>query len=302
MKTPIVFIIFRRPAETERVFETIRQAKPSKLFIIADGPRKGKPGEEENCQLARKVIDSVDWPCDVIKNYSDTNLGCAKRVSTGLDWVFKQVDRAIILEDDCVPDPSLFPFFDELLEKYKDENQIFSITGHNHLGEWQSKSQSYFFSNYFDCWGWATWRRVWQNFDPDMKLWADPVSKEKVKAVIGDTRQFRNRERVLEAAYQGKIDSWAYPFFFTSLLHSGLTITPSVNLIENIGFGADASNTNNARDHRSKLKRNNLNFPLKHPQFIDVDREYDYQRYKKVWQKPLARRVVKYLKSMLLSK
>lgn len=110
MKTPVAFLIFNRPDTTQRVFDAIRQARPPKLLVVADGPRGDRPEEAEKCAATRKIIETVDWDCEVLKNYSDINLGCKNRVSSGLNWVFEQVDSAIILEDDCLPDPSFFPF------------------------------------------------------------------------------------------------------------------------------------------------------------------------------------------------
>lgn len=297
METPIAFFIFKRPDTTRRVFETIRQVKPKQLFVIADGPRVDRPEESALCEATRNIIYQVDWDCDLQKNYATTNLGLIKRFKSGLDWVFENIDRCIILEDDCLPDPSFFRFCSELLKRYENDKNIFSITGHNHLGEWQSSKSSYFFANYFDCWGWATWRRVWENYDPEMQLWADPRSREKVRSVIADDQQFRNRAKVMDMAFNQDI-SWDYPFFFMSLLNEGLTITPSKNLIHNIGFGVGASNTKSKNDKRSKVVASKLNFPLVHPQSITVDREYDYLRYKKVWRRTAKGRVIQAMRSL----
>ena len=131
LETPITFIIFKRPDTTEKVFETIRQVKPKKLLVIADGPRTDREGEAEKCAATRAIIEKVDWDCEVIKNYSEINLGCAKRVSSGLDWAFNNVEETIILEDDCILQPTLFRFCEELLEKYRHDRRITSIAAQN---------------------------------------------------------------------------------------------------------------------------------------------------------------------------
>lgn len=131
LKTPVAFIVFKRPDTTEKVFEVIRKAKPPKLLVIADGPRAYRPGEAENCAATRAIIERVDWECEVLKNYSDINLGCKQRVSSGLNWLFDLVEEAIILEDDCLPHLSFFRFCQELLTYYRDEQQITSISGQN---------------------------------------------------------------------------------------------------------------------------------------------------------------------------
>ena len=162
LSTPVAFIIFNRPDTTEIVFETIRQAKPSKLLVVADGPRTDRSGEVEKCTATRAVIERVDWECEVITNYSDVNLGCKRRVSGGIDWIFSQVEEAIILEDDCLPAPSFFQFCQTMLERYRYDDRISMIGGSNYQQENSRTSDSYFFTKYAHIWGWATWRRAWK--------------------------------------------------------------------------------------------------------------------------------------------
>ncbi len=194
LTTPVAFIIFKRPDTTRKVFEEIRRAKPPKLLVIADGPRPNIVGEAEKCAAARAIIDSVDWECEVLKNYSDENLGCKQRVSSGLDWVFDNVEEAIILEDDCLPHPTFFRFCEELLEKYRGDERIMTIGGTNLLKNWKSDIQSYHCSNYFNCWGWATWKRVWKHYDVDMKLWGNLEIRNRIADVIVDKKQYLNRK------------------------------------------------------------------------------------------------------------
>src|SRR4028118_433764 len=184
MKTPVVLIIFNRPAQTEKVFEVIRQAKPPKLLVIADGSRAERPGEAEKCAAARAVIDRVDWDCEVFKNYSDVNLGCDPRISSGLNWVFETVEEAIILEDDCVPHPTFFRYCEELLERYRHDARVMNISGQNVLFGRHRTEYSYYFSRYTLCWGWASWRRAWQYFDVDVKLWPEIRDQNLIKNVL----------------------------------------------------------------------------------------------------------------------
>ena len=291
MKTPVAFLIFKRPDTTEKVFSAIRQAQPPKLLVIADGPRKDKPGEAEKCAATRTIIDRVDWDCEVLKNYADVNIGCKQRVSSGLDWVFDNVEEAIILEDDCVPHPTFFKFCEELLEKYRYDERIMSITGTNLLGKWKPALQSYHFSYYFNCWGWATWKRVWDYYDADMKLWSKPEIQNRVRDVIADNKQFLNRKKCLDSTYLGENNSWAYQFFFLCLMYSGLSITPSLNLVSNIGFTQEGTHTKAVNDTRANLPLHSMNFPLQEPLGIAVDREYDYRRYKKVWKRSLWKQI-----------
>lgn len=169
MKAPIVLITFNRPLLTKQVFNVISKAKPSVLFLISDGPRNG--AERKLVEETRQIISLIDWPCKVFRKYSDVNLGCKISVSSGLDWVFSRADRAIILEDDCVPDPSFFTFCDDLLDKYEDNPKIMHITGSFLLGNNSVSKDSYYFSHFTSVWGWATWRRAWTKYDVAIKDW-----------------------------------------------------------------------------------------------------------------------------------
>src|SRR5512139_3287315 len=171
LKTPVAFIIFNRPDTAERVFAEIAKARPPKLLVVADGPRANRSGEAEKCAATRAIIDRVDWDCEVLTNFSDTNLGCKNRVSSGIDWVFEQVPEAIILEDDCLPHPTFFRFCEELLERYRDDERIGMISGDNfQLGQKRTDA-SYYFSRYNHIWGWASWRRAWRHYDREASAW-----------------------------------------------------------------------------------------------------------------------------------
>lgn len=181
MNTTVAFFIFNRPGPTREVFEKIRRAQPARLFIIADGPRT----EQECilCEETRKIANAIDWPCEVKRNFSETNMGCGKRLSSGISWVFKQVEEAIILEDDCLPDNSFFQFCAEMLEQYRDDTRIMHIAGTSaQVGNKRfNPHESYYFSIIANIWGWATWRRAWNLYDYDMKQW--PTLKEADKLV-----------------------------------------------------------------------------------------------------------------------
>ena len=303
LTTPVVFIIFNRSDTTKKVFEVIRKVKPPQLFVIADGARDHKVGEKEKCDATRAVIENIDWDCQVFKNYSDINLGCKKRVATGLEWVFNQVEEAIILEDDCLPDPSFFQFCQTSLEKYRDDKRMMMICGTNILGQWQLERQSYYFSYYSNCWGWATWKRAWAYYDIDMELWQNPQARERVKDVLCSKKQYLTLKETFEKVYTNQIStSWAIPWFFTRLSQSGLAITPAVNLISNIGFTPEGTNTKASSDSRANLPLNKLKFPLKEPLCVAVDREHDRIRYQKTWGRKTnpIRKILRKVKRLVL--
>jgi hypothetical protein len=278
LSTPVVLMIFNRPDTTEKVFREIAKAKPAKLLVVADGPRQDRAGEVEKCSAARAIIEEIDWDCEVIKNYSDVNLGCKYRVSSGIDWVFEKVGEAIILEDDCLPSQSFFPFCQELLDRYKTDTRVMQICGSNYLGECKTDN-SYYFSKYGPIWGWATWKRAWKYYDVDMKLWPMVKQKKLHYDFCFDADEIRARENIFDSIYDGAIDTWDYQWVFAKLVNNGLSITPEKNLISNIGFSKDATHTKDKGDKREKLTRNELEFPLLHPAFMVRNYELDHKYF-----------------------
>ncbi|MBD2251349.1 glycosyltransferase family 2 protein [Nostoc parmelioides] len=285
MKTPVTFIIFKRPQTTEKVFQAIRQVKPKKLFVIADGPRNDRPGEAEKCEATRAIIDRVDWECEVIKNYADTNLGCAKRVSSGLDWVFSQVEQTIILEDDCIPHNSFFRFSEELLEKYQNDTRISSISAQNVQTGNKRTNYSYYFSRYSHCWGWATWKRAWQHYDLNIKLWQEVQAQNLLYDILLDSKAVNYWRRTFQTIYDNPTGiTWDYQWTFACWMQGSLSITPNVNLVANVGVGVDATHfTSNKEFSFINLPTQAMEFPLKHPPYIIRNVEADTLTQKTVY-------------------
>lgn len=265
LATPVVFIIYKRPATTQRVFEVIAQARPSTLLVVADGPRAHE--DAAPCAAVRAIINAVDWDCEVLTEYADANLGLKRRVSSGLDWAFAQVDEAIILEDDCLPDVTFFRFCEELLARYRDEPGIMHISGDNFLKGRVPIDASYYFSRYPHVWGWATWKRAWQHCDVDMELWKDSATRQGVLSQFR-SRNERNFWRYTWArAAAGKLDTWDAQWAFACLARGGLSLLPDRNLVSNIGAGVDATHTRRRR-LTDAMPTYPMDFPLRHPSAI----------------------------------
>lgn len=265
LDTPVAFIVFNRPDTTERVFAEIAKAKPPKLLVVADGARANREWEAEKVSATRAIIERVDWDCEVLTNYSEINLGCKVRVSSGIDWVFNQVEEAIILEDDCLPDPTFFRFCQEMLERYKHDQRIGMISGDNFQFGNRRNNDSYYFSKYVHIWGWATWRDRWQgSYDVELKKW--PIVRDEgwLLDMLGNPDEFESWANIFEHTHNSKIDTWDYQWVFANWVESRINVMPNVNLISNIGFGADATHT--VRDsHLANLPIGKMQFPIKHP-------------------------------------
>lgn len=291
LKTPVAFIIFNRPETTRRVFAEIAKARPPKLLIIADGPRADHPDDAEKCAAVRAIIDAVDWDCKVLTNYSDVNLGCKRRVSSGLNWVFDTVEEAIILEDDCLPHPTFFRFCEELLEKYRDDKRIAMISGDNFQFGRKRTEYSYYFSRYPHIWGWASWRRAWENYDVDLKLWPEIRDGVWLEDLLGAKKSVWYWKNRFENAYQGNIDSWDYQWTFSCWTQNALTVLPNVNLVSNIGFDMKAVHTK-VKNKLAEIETEPMMFPISNPDYILCDSKADFFVENEMFSGKLMSRVI----------
>jgi hypothetical protein len=235
LQTPVLFIIFNRPEATRLVFEEIRKARPSRLFVAADGPRDNMPGERELCESTRSLVQQVDWDCEVNTLFRDKNLGCRIAVSTAIDWFFENVTEGIILEDDCLPDPSFFPFCHELLEYYRDDERIMMIAGTNFLRD-ANLVESYYFTKYYAIWGWATWKRAWSLYDREMSGWPKFRDSGQLQWIYADRDIADYFDYIFQAGYTHEVDTWDYQWVYSCIFQNGLCIAPKFNLITNIGL------------------------------------------------------------------
>jgi hypothetical protein len=275
LKTPVAFLIFNRPDPTARVFAEIARARPAQLLLVADGPRADRAGEREACMAVRSVIDRVNWPCEVLTNFAESNLGCKERVSSGLDWVFEQVEEAIILEDDCLPHPSFFRFCEELLAKYRDDERVASIGGSNLLAERPKDTQSYHFSLLGGIWGWASWRRAWRYYDLEIESWQQVLRAGVIEGLFPNPRHSGFWKNIMQQVYDKRIDTWDYQWLLACWLQSGWRIVPSVNLVSNIGFGPDSTHHQDVSLSFANQPATEIRFPLEHPRFMTRNYELD---------------------------
>jgi len=264
--TPVVIIIFNRPDQASNLMAILRDIRPRQLFVVADGPRAGHEGEEARCDAARRaVLDAVTWPAKVHTTFSDINLGCRRRVSSGLDWVFSQVTEAIILEDDVQPHPTFFPFCSQLLRRYRRNAAVGAISGNSFQPEGFNCGASYYFSVYPHCWGWATWRRAWKFYDHDLVDWPEARKKKRLVEWFGHQGEADYWKKTLNQVASGALDSWAMIWTFSQLRGGMLTALPSRNLVSNHGFVADATHTVNQGSPLARLPVYEMGFPLAHP-------------------------------------
>lgn len=291
--TPILFLIFNRPEETAQSFGVIKQMKPKYLFVAADGPRTSNLDDSEKCESTRRlVLDAIDWDCEIKTLFRTENLGCGKAVQNALDWFFEQVEMGIILEDDIIPTLSFFSYAEILLNRYKDDNTIFSINGCNLA--YENNKYDYGLTRYFNMWGWASWRRsndlvnkTWKTFDSvnDFKKGSSLLKSLQLPTILPQKEWISKWNHLLCSTYNGVIDTWDYQWVYTCLKNNQYCIRPNSAIIKNIGFNINSTHTptaphpllNDVKIDNSKM--NTIDFKGK----IKIDFKYELVNVAEYW-------------------
>lgn len=297
LTTPVLFIVFNRPGTTQVVFDAIRKVKPAKLYVAADGPRPGNSSDEEKCRLTRQIATNVDWDCEVKTLFREENVGCGRGPSGAYSWFFEQEEEGIILEDDCLPHQTFFYYCQELLEKFRNDTRIMHIAGSNFQNNWEKdKDYSYYFSSYPYEWGWATWRRAWQLYDFNVKQYPELIKKQYFKRYFDSWVEKKYRLSKIANSYKAEnANWWDYQWSFTLFSNSGLSIVPHINLIENIGFGEDATHTLSTNDNRKENKAHAIKLPLRHPSFVIRDANSDKRYFKNLFKGIIKRKILSFI-------
>ncbi len=294
---PVLFIIFNRPETTRNVFDVIKKIKPEKLFIAADGPRDKRLGEKELCGEVRKITENIDWPCEVFRKYEEKNLGCKLGVSSAINWFFKNVEKGIILEDDCLPDPTFFVFCEEMLTKYNNNKEIMHINGTNSQFGEKFGIYSYYFSHCPQVWGWATWKRAWDKYDIEMKELDIFIHTKKTLKAFKNKQVANYWNSLFKYIKEREVNTWDAQWSFSVMNNSGLVITPNVNLVKNIGFSTNSTHTENAdklvkQDSKQILK-------IENPPEIIIDNGADIKIYQKIYYRSFFERIMSFVKKIL---
>jgi hypothetical protein len=274
VRAPVALFFFNRPAPLARVFAALRRARPSRLFLVADGPRASRPGEAAAVEAARRVVAKVDWPCQVRRLYAESNLGCGARVSSGIDWVFRQTAEAAILEDDCLPTQDFFRYAAHLLRLYRKDERVQTIGGSNFLEGTLAPGADWGFSRYPMIWGWATWRRAWRHYDRAMPGWPQEETEVLGRVFREDAKARLMWGANLWAAYEGRLDTWDYQWIWSIWRRQGLAVVPARNLISNIGAGPGATHGEN-RSPFAFMALGRLGPKMRAPREVAADQAFD---------------------------
>ena len=281
----VLMIFFTRPNTLKQVFAQVKKARPARLFLACDGPRENNSADAENIAECKAIVSDIDWECEVHTLDREENLGCGKGPSEAISWAFSHTDKLAILEDDCVPNDCFFPYMQELLEKYANDERVGMISGLNHFKNWDCGENSYCFTNSAAIWGWGTWKRVWDQYDYYNTMSNDKYCMHLFEMGPGSKRVAAQRikawRQTAKEAQKKKIQLWDNQFTLLMFSQSRLGIVPKHNLICNIGAGAGATHAQKLQETKWKpgsvlfMPTEALELPLKHPDYVVCDRYYD---------------------------
>lgn len=274
---PILLITFNRPKLVRKVLLEIKKIQPKSLYIFQDGPRKGVSEDILLIQEVRSIIkELVDWPCNLVTMFQNVNLGCGRGPATAIEMFFSHEERGIILEDDCMPHPDFFEYCEELLILYQEDKRISFIGGCNYNFPINFDYSYAFMGGHHQTWGWATWKRTWDNFDYYLTGWDEKKIKSVIKHYYKDFRQRIYWLKKYRDVKKNRMNDscWDYQFYFSCWEHHQLAICPSVNLVSNVGYGEDATHTKSEGSDLLSMKTQ-LIIPISHPKQVEHKKQID---------------------------
>ena len=263
--TPVLLIGFNRPELLQRVIDRLREVRPRSVFLAVDGPRTMHPDDLGRVQHVRDCANQLDWDCDVQTLFREENLGCGRAVSGAITWFFSHVDAGIILEDDILPDRSFFPYAEELLDRYRDDQRVIGVSGSSYLPpDVTTTHDSYRFSIIPNIWGWATWSDRWDRYQFDIQGWRRRLPSRRLWHWVHHSPwAFAFWSAQFDLVGRHRIDTWDLQLVAAAMATGGLTATPNTNLVENIGWGEGSTHTQRVPRHLQPVQ--SVEFPLRHP-------------------------------------
>ena len=277
-KIPILFLTYNRITCTKKSLSAILKIKPNKIYISSDGPKKNDL-DKKKVKNTRRIFERLESRINIQKKYNDKNLGCKKSNLEALNWFFKKEKFGIILEDDCIASVEFFKFCEIMLKKYKDNKKIYCISGSNFQKE-KLSNESYYFSKYNHCWGWATWRDRWKLNHDKISFWPKFKKSKEWDKLHKNKIEKKYWNKIFKNVYNGKMDSWAYPWTLSVWKQKGLTITPNVNLVKNIGIGKQSTHSLFVQKPLKYLNKKKFSYKMIHPKKIIINDRADFYVFK----------------------
>ncbi len=294
-KTPVLLILYNRIEATHNLFQIIRQVRPEKLYVSADGAQPQLENDYVNCLRTRSVI-MPEWECKLEQNWHEEHYGKSQHIYRAISWFFEQEPEGIVLFDDTLPHVDFFPYCEQLLERYRDTSEVMHI-GASHLKRKnKGGSASYYFSGYAFLWGFATWRRAWKNFD----LTLQNLEKEELIPILskymGKPHERMYWINVFNLLKKYDLDYWEFQYNMHIWKSGGLSISPNINLVKNTGF----------KGRKRKIRKLMADvfpiLPLRIPSEITQNKTADKYTFKKIYNKAIQQIFIEWIKEHLLKR
>lgn len=304
IEVPVLLIGFNRPEIIKQSFEYIRKARPEKLYVAIDGPRAYVADDVELINKVRNIVQNVDWPCEKYYKFNETNQGAEITVSSAITWVLNKEEYVIILEDDIISPLSFFKFAQEMLIRYENDERIGIISGNNFTPIKLKGDEDYFFAKYAHSWGWATWKRVWDQFDLNIEVDKKHLKRKFLKSISNSRAEanfYKHRYKSMRKRGAGNTP-WDVTANYISRIKHRINIIPRVNLTSNIGiYGVHAR----GKSVFHNLKCDEDFIVRKHPDIVEINVEYDkfhFNEHIRKYQKSVFTKVIRKISKYFLKK
>lgn len=265
---PIALFVYNRPGHTRRTLTFLQKnqlAENSRLFIFADGARA--EADKPRVEQVRQILDGVTGFKSVKIIASETNLGLAESIIRGVTQLTQEYGKLIVFEDDLLSSPYTLQYFNEALDRYEHEEQVMHVGAYMYDLKDPSLPETFFYRA-ATSWGWATWRRAWKYFEPNIDTLISQFDQEKIHQFsIEGSMNFWKQMLQFKS---GKNNSWAIRWYASIFLKGGLTLNPSRSFIQNIGHDGSGVHSNNEDIYQVRMAQKPVN---QYPTVIEENRQ-----------------------------
>ena len=290
---PIILFVYNRPEHTKRTIESLAKntlADKSSLYIFSDGPQGEK--DKPDVEAVRKYIYKISGFNKIGILEREKNLGLANSIINGVSEIFKRYDKVVVMEDDMISSPFFLKYINELLNRFENDQRIFSVTGYTFpIKIPEHYKHHLYLSPRSSSWGWGTWKSRWQKADWDLKDIGD-LTNDKLR-VENFNKGGDDLIGMLKNSIEGKIDSWSIKWTYSHFLNEAFCIYPVKSRIQNIGTDRSGVHTNKTKKFDVELELNDID--LTKINELQPD-ELLLQNFRKFFQKSIFNSLLQILK------
>lgn len=291
MLAPILLFAYNRPRHLQHTVEALAHnplAQESELFVFSDGART--EDDREDVELVRSYIHTIEGFKTVHRIERDRNYGLAANIIDGVTDIVNRYGRVIVLEDDLVTAPGFLQFMNDALDTYADEPRVGHIQAYDFTQN--PRLPETFLIKFTGSWGWATWQRAWQHFNPDGQYLLNELHRRHLTRRFDFNGKY-SFTRMLRRQVEGKNNSWAIRWNASLFLQDILSLNVGRSLVQNEGF--DGSGTHCGADHlyEARLYKERLRVEKISPVTENLEARKIFERYyartNSLWAKGMRR-------------